>query len=148
MFAIKIASRACKIIKRSKVRKVSHTFLPEGIQIDPGLLPYLVSQPVPLAEYCMLFGKCGIKLCDSTVHCYCEQLYPSLCPQLPVLMVPSAWLVPLPLTMVVWRSVRTTCGVLSVTSSGLWTMLVLCASNWDTLSTVRVYMYGCLMCCS
>ena len=33
---IETASRACKtiIIKRSKVRTVNHTFLPEGIQIE------------------------------------------------------------------------------------------------------------------
>ena len=37
MFVIETASRACKItilIKRSKVRKVNHAFLPEGIQIE------------------------------------------------------------------------------------------------------------------
>ena len=37
MFGIEAASRACKIaslIKRSKVRKVDHTFLPEGIHIE------------------------------------------------------------------------------------------------------------------
>ena len=37
MFGIETASRACKItilIKRSKVRKVNHTFLPEAIQIE------------------------------------------------------------------------------------------------------------------
>ena len=44
MFGIETVSRACKItilIKKSKVRKVNHTFLPEGP--NPGLLPYLVS---------------------------------------------------------------------------------------------------------
>ena len=57
MFVIETASRACKItilIKRSKVRKVNHAFLPEGIQIEdltrPGLLPCLVSQLALLAE--------------------------------------------------------------------------------------------------
>ena len=37
MFGIETASRACKIIifiKRSKVRKVNHAFLLEGIQIE------------------------------------------------------------------------------------------------------------------
>ena len=37
MLGIETASRACKItisIKRSKVRKVNHVFLPEGIQIE------------------------------------------------------------------------------------------------------------------
>ena len=37
MFVIETASRACKItilIKRSKVRKVNHAFLPKGIQIE------------------------------------------------------------------------------------------------------------------
>ena len=36
MFGIKTASRACKItilIKRSKVRKVNHAFLPKGIDL-------------------------------------------------------------------------------------------------------------------
>ena len=40
--------------QRSKVRKVDHAFLPEGIQIEdlanPGLLPCLVSQLALLAE--------------------------------------------------------------------------------------------------
>ena len=52
MFVIETASRACKItilIKRSKVRKVNHALLPEGIQIE-GLLPCLVSQLALLAE--------------------------------------------------------------------------------------------------
>ena len=43
MFVIETASRACTItilIKRSKVRKVNHTFLPEGIQIEgPPAMP-------------------------------------------------------------------------------------------------------------
>ena len=37
MFVIETASRAWKItilIKRSKVRKVNHAFLPEGVQIE------------------------------------------------------------------------------------------------------------------
>ena len=41
------------LIKRSKVRKVNHAFLAEDIQIEdlnPGLLPRLVSQLALLAE--------------------------------------------------------------------------------------------------
>ena len=52
MLVIVAASRACKsaiFIKRSKVRKVNHAFLPEGIRIE-GLLPCLVSQLAPLTE--------------------------------------------------------------------------------------------------
>ena len=56
MLVIETASRACKItilIKRSKVRKVNHAFLPEGIQIEDltqASLPCLVSQLALLAE--------------------------------------------------------------------------------------------------
>ena len=48
-------------IKRSKVRKVTHTFLPKGIQIEvnPGLLPCLVSQLALLAELIHFHGGGG-----------------------------------------------------------------------------------------
>ena len=55
-FTVKNMIRACKIalfIKRAKVRKVDHAFLPGGIQIEDltlGLLPCLVSQLAPFAE--------------------------------------------------------------------------------------------------
>ena len=52
MLVIVAVSRACKIaifIKRSKVRKFNHVFLPEGIQIKDHL-PCLVSQLAPLAN--------------------------------------------------------------------------------------------------
>ena len=49
-------------IKRSKVRKVNHAFLPQGFHIEdltynPDLLPCLVSQLALLAELCSIIDQ-------------------------------------------------------------------------------------------